>query len=127
MENKRYEPMVAATYPAAMAGLCLTTLAIISSKFCVSNWIVFLLSAASLAFITSSLFIFFHVVMVEWGESSNTQNQDKTLWWSISKYAFLIGIISVFIAIIIIFCNFCLTGFEIITHQNSSLPLHEPV
>jgi hypothetical protein len=127
METKRYEPMVAATYPAAMAGLCLTSLAIISSKFCVSTGIVFLLSAASLAFITSSFFIFLHVVLVEWGESSNTQNQDKTFWWSISKWAFLIGIIFVFIAIILIFCNFCLTGFEIITHQNSSLPLHEPV
>jgi len=127
MENKRYEPMIAATYPAAMAGLCLTTLAIISAQFYVSNWIAFLLSASSLAFITSSLFIFFHVVIVEWGESSNTQNQDKTLWWSISKWAFLIGIISVFIAIIIIFCNFCLTGFEICIHPNSSLPLHEPV
>jgi hypothetical protein len=115
MENKRYEPMIAATYPAAMAGLCLTALAIISSKFYVSKWIVFLLSVASLAFITSSLFIFFHVVMVEWGESSNTQNQNKTPWWSISKYAFLLGIISVFIAIILIFYNFCLTGFEIFT------------
>ena len=115
MENKRYEPMVAATYPAAMAGLCLTTLAIISSKFCVSKGIVFLLSAASLAFITSSFFIFLHVVLVEWGESSNTQNQDKTLWWSISKGTFLIGIILVFIAVILIFYNFCLTGFEIIT------------
>lgn len=127
MENKRYEPMVAATYPAAMAGLCLTSLAIISSKFCVSNGIVILLSAASLAFISSSFFIFLHVVLVEWGESSNTQNQDKTLWWSISKWAFLIGIVSVFIAIIIIFYNFCLAGFEIIAHPNSSLPLHEPV
>jgi len=127
MENKRYEPMVAATYPAAMAGLCLTTLAIISSQFYVSKWIVFLLSASSLAFIASSLFIFFHVVMVEWGESSNTQNQDKTLWWSISKWTFLIGIVFVLVAIFIIFCNFCLTGFEIITHPNSSLPSHGPV
>ena len=115
MENKRYEPMVAATYPAAMAGLCLTSLAIISSKFYVSKWIVFLLSAASLAFITSSFFIFWYVVLIEGGESSNTQNQDKTLSWSISKWAFLIGIVSVFIAIILIFCNFCLTGFEIFT------------
>lgn len=115
MENERYEPMIAATYPAAMAGLCLTTLAIISSKFYVSNWIVFLLSVASLAFITSSFFIFAHVVTTEWGESSNTQNHDKTFWWSISKWAFLIGIVSVFIAIILICCNFCLTGFEIFT------------
>ena len=115
METKRYEPMIAATYPAAMAGLCLTTLAIISSKFYVSKEIVFLLSAASLAFITSSFFIFAHVVTTEWGESSNTQNQDKTLWWPISKGTFLIGIILVFIAVILIFYNFCLTGFEIIT------------
>ena len=115
MENKRYEPMIAATYPAAMAGLCLTSLAIISAQFIVPKGIVFLLSAASLAFITSSFFIFLHVVLVEWGESSNTQNQDKTFWWSISKWAFLTGIIFVFIAIIIIFYNFCLTGFEIIT------------
>ena len=115
METRRYEPMIAATYPAAMAGLCLTSLAIISSKFYVSTGIVFLLSAASLAFITSSFFIFLHVVLVEWGESGNTQNQDKTLWWSIQKWAFLIGIISVFIAIILICCNFCLTGFEIFT------------
>lgn len=115
MENKRYEPMIAATYPAAMAGLCLTALAIISSKFYVSKEIVFMLSAASLAFITSSFFIFAHVVTTEWGESSNTQNQDKTLWWSISKWAFLIGIFFVFIAVIRIFCNFCLTGFVIIS------------
>ena len=127
MENKRYEPMIAATYPAAMAGLCLTSLAIISAQFIVPKGIVFLLSAASLAFITSSFFIFLHVVLIEWGESSNTQNQDKTLWWSISKWAFLIGIILVFIAVILIFYNFCLTGFEICTHPNSSLPLHEPV
>ena len=115
MENKRYEPMIAATYPAAMAGLCLTTLAIISSKFCVSKEIVFMLSAASLAFITSSFFIFAHVVTTERGESSNTQNLDKTCWWAISKWAFLIGIILVFIAVILIFYNFCLTGFEIST------------
>ena len=115
MENKRYEPMIAATYPAAMAGLCLTSLAIISSQFYVSNWIAFLLSASSLAFITSSFFIFAHVVTTEWGESRKTQNPDKTLWWSISKWAFLIGIVSVFIAIILICCNFCLTGFEIFT------------
>ena len=113
MENKRYEPMVAATYPAAMAGLCLTSLAIISAQFCVSKGIVFLLSAASLAFITSSFFIFLHVVVIEWGESSNTQNQDKTFWWSISKWAFLIGIVLVLVAIFLIFCNFWLTGFEI--------------
>ena len=127
MENKRYEPMVAATYPAAMAGLCLTSLAIISSKFYVSKWIVFLLSTASLAFIASSFFIFWYVVVVVGGELSNTQNQDKTLWWSISKWSFLIGIISVFIAIILISYNFCLTGFGIFTHPNSSLPLDAPV
>jgi len=130
METKRYEPMIAATYPAAMAGLCLTALAIISSKFFISKWIVFLLSAASLAFITSSFFIVWYAVRVlvegekssntqkqevEGRKSSNTQNQDKTLWWSISKCAFLTGIIFVFIAIIFIFCNFCLTGFEICT------------
>ena len=115
MESKKYEPMIAATYPAAMAGLCLTSLAIISSKFYVSKWIVFLLSVSSLAFITSSFFIFWHVVLVEWGESCNTQNQDKTFWWSISKWAFLIGIVFVFIAIILICCNFCLTDFEIFT------------
>jgi hypothetical protein len=115
MENKRYEPMIAATYPAAMAGICLTSLAIISSKFYVSKWIVFLLSVSSLAFIASSLFIFLHVVLVEWGESSNTKKQDKTFWWSILKWAFLIGIVFVFIAIILIFYNFCLTGFEIFT------------
>ena len=115
MENKRYEPMIAATYPAAMAGLCLTSLAIISSQFYVAKVIVFLLSSASLAFITSSFFIFLHVVLVEWGKSRNTQNQDENLWWSISKGAFLIGIFLVLVAIILIFCNFCLTGFEIFT------------
>ena len=115
METKRYEPMIAATYPAAMAGLCLTALAIISSKFYVSNVIVFLLSAAALALIASSFFIVLHVVLVEWGKSCNTQKQDKNLWWSISKGAFLIGIFFVFIAIILIFYNFCLTGFEIFT------------
>jgi len=113
MENKRYEPMIATTYPAAMAGLSLTSLAIISSKFYVSKWIVFLLSAASLLFISSSFFLFAHVVTTEWIKSSSTRNQDKTLWWSISKYAFLIGIIFVFIAISLIFYNFCLTGFFI--------------
>ena len=127
METKRYEPMIAATYPAAMAGLCLTTLAIISSQFYVAKVIVFLLVLASLAFITSSFSIFLHVVLVEWGKSHNTQKQDKNLWWTISKGAFLTGIILVFIAVILIFCNFCLTGFEICTHPNSSLPLHEPV
>ena len=111
MKNKGYEPMVAATYPAAMAGLCLTSLAIISSKFYVSKWIVFLLSAASLAFIASSFFVFLHVVT----RSTKAQNQDKTFWWVISACAFLIGIFFAFIAIILIFCNFYLTGFEIIT------------
>jgi hypothetical protein len=127
MENKRYEPMIAATYPAAMAGLCLTTLAIISSQFYVSKWIVILLSAASLAFITSSFSIFWNALLIVGGESRNTQNQDKTLWWSISKGAFLIGIVFVFIAIILIFYNFCLTSFELFTHPNSSLPSHAPV
>lgn len=125
MENKRYEPMIAATYPAAMAGLCLTSLAIISSHFYVSKGIVFLLSTSSLAFIASSLFIFLHVVTIEWGESSNTEKQVKTFWWSISKWAFLIGIVFVFIAISLIVYNFWLTDFEIITHPNSSLPSQE--
>ena len=115
METRRYEPMIAATYPAAMAGLCLTTLAIISSRFYVAKVIVFLLALASLAFITSSFSIFLHVVLVEWGKSHNTQKQDKNLWWSILKGAFLMGIILVLVAIVIIFCNFCLTGFEIFT------------
>jgi len=80
MENKRYEPMIATTYPAAMAGICLTTLAIISSQFYVSKVIVCLLAAASLAFITSSFFIFLHVVLIEWGESRSAEDQDKTSW-----------------------------------------------
>ena len=115
MGNKRYEPMIAATYPAAMAGLCLTALAIISSQFYVAKVIVCLLSSASLAFIISSFFILLHVVLVKGWQSSNTQNQDENLWWSISKGAFLIGIFLVLVAIVVIFCNFCLTGFEIFT------------
>ena len=126
MENKRYEPMIAATYPAAMAGLCLTSLAIISAQFIVPKWIVFLLSAASLAFIASSFSVFLYVATIK-NKSTNAQNQDKSFLWSISAGAFLIGIILVLLAIILIFCNFCLTGFEICTHQNSSLPLHESV
>ena len=106
--------MVTATYPAAMAGLCLTTLAIISSKFCVSTGIVFLLSAASLAFIVSSFSVFLYVATIK-NKSTNAQNQDKRFLWSISAGAFLIGIIFVLLAIFLIFCNFCLTGFEIIT------------
>ena len=121
MVNKRYEPMVAATYPAAMAGLCLTSLAIISSKFYVSVWIVFLLSTSSLAFIVSSFFVFLYVVTIK-RKSAKAQNQDKTFLWSISAGAFLIGIIFVLVAIFIIFCNFCLTGFEIFTPPNLSPP-----
>jgi hypothetical protein len=120
MGKERYEPMIAATYPAAMAGLCLTSLAIISSQFYISKLIIFLLTAASLAFITSSLCIFLHVVLVGGSESKNKQNQDKTWWWSISKLTFLLGIISVFVAICLIFCNFYLTDFEIPTCLNSS-------
>lgn len=65
--------MIATTYPAAMAGICLTTLAIISSQFYVSKVIVCLLVATSLAFITSSFFIFLHVVLIEGGGNHAAQ------------------------------------------------------
>lgn len=120
MENKRYEPMVAATYPAVMAGLCLTSLAIITSRFYLSKIIVFLLGTASLAFIVSSFSIFWFAVIIVGEESCDSQNQAKTVWWNISKWAFLFGIILIFLAIVLIFSSFCLAGFEIPTRLNSS-------
>ena len=105
--NDRIKPIIDSTYPALMAGLCLTFLAI-SPDILKSKCLVFSISTASLLFIISSFYIFRYSVNVEWGrnETKNEPLKDANpLSWKIGKWSFFFGIVLLLLSTIVVVYN----------------------
>ena len=105
--NDKIKPIIDSTYPALMAGLCLTFLSI-SPDILKSKFLVFSISTASLLFIISSFYIFIYSVNIEWGRNK-TKNEPledaKPLSWKIGKWSFFIGIVLLLLSTIVVVCN----------------------
>ena len=103
----KIKPIIDSTYPALMAGLCLTFLSI-SPDILKSKFLVFSISTASLLFIISSFCIFRYSVNIEWGknETENESLEDaKPLSWNIGKWSFFFGIFLLLLSTIIVVNN----------------------
>lgn len=105
--NDKIKPIIDSTYPALMAGLCLTFLSI-SPDILKSKFLVFSISTASLLFIISSFYIFRYSVNIEWGRNE-TENKsledDKPLSWKIGKWSFFFGIVLLLLSTIVVVYN----------------------
>lgn len=91
--HDRIKPIIDSTYPALMAGLCLTFLAISQIQ---STVLVILVSTASFLFILSSFYMLVHSVIIAWGkkpDENKPSKDDKSLSWKITKWTFFFGII----------------------------------
>jgi hypothetical protein len=84
----RIKPIIDSTYPALMAGLCLTFLSI-SPDALKTKWLMFFVSSASLSFTISSIFLFLYSLHVITSEETDKK---RDTFWSIMKYAFILGI-----------------------------------
>lgn len=102
--NDKIKPIIDSTYPALMAGLCLTFLSIFPD-FLKNKLLIFLISTASLLFILSSFFIFACSVNITW-RSKPVENKalksNKPIFWKIGKWTFFFGIFLLVIATILI-------------------------
>lgn len=98
------KPLIDSTYPALMAGLCLTFFAIspvTASKFAVS-----LVSTASLFFMISSICIFIQSVNNEWKTTPDeSQEYNKQSFWKLGKWTFFLGIVILVFATFLIVYN----------------------
>lgn len=83
------KPIIDSTYPALMAGLCLTFIGISQNQF-ETIWLTVAVSTASLLFIISSFCIFAYSVNNEWGQKPTDYKSSKL--WMIAKWSFFIGI-----------------------------------
>lgn len=96
------KPLIDSTYPAIMAGLCLTSLGlnqVISFNF----WLQPILALSSFLFIVSSMCIFANSVVINWGTKSNGVSEDKvTSFWKIGKWSFFLGVCLLLVAISLI-------------------------
>jgi hypothetical protein len=102
--SDKIKPIIDSTYPALMAGLCLTFLAI-SPDILKSKYLVFFVSTASLLFILSSFYVFVYSVNIEWGtkpSENKLTNNDKPLSWRIGKWTFFFGIVLLVIATLLV-------------------------
>ncbi len=98
--NEKLNPLINSTYPAAMAGLCLAFLGISQNQLNKIS-LHFLLSVASLFFITSSSSIFVLSVFFEW-DTGNKEKEIITFLWKMGRWSFLFGIIFLLIAIVLV-------------------------
>lgn len=87
-EIDRIKPIIDSTYPALMAGLCLTFLSI-SPDALKTKWLMFFVSTASLSFTISSIFLFLYSLKVVVSEKTDKK---RLMFWSIMKCAFILGI-----------------------------------
>ncbi len=90
----RIKPIIDSTYPALMAGLCLTFLSI-SPDALKTKLLMFFVSKASLSFIISSFFLFLYslnMVTSERTDKKKHSKDNKQLFWSIMKWTFFLGI-----------------------------------
>ncbi|MCK5633320.1 hypothetical protein KAH94_06195 [bacterium] len=95
----RIKPIIDSTYPALMAGLCLTFLAI-SPEILKDKILVFLVSTTSLLFIISSCSVFRYSLSVELGEIESSDNTNFS--WKIGKWAFTYGLVFLLISTLVI-------------------------
>lgn len=111
--NDRIKPIIDSTYPALMAGLCLTFLSI-SPNDLKSTWLVSLVSTASLFFIISSVYVFVYSVNIGWGKKTKekkSSKDDKPISWNIAKWSYFIGIVLLLLSTLIIVYNLWLYDF----------------
>lgn len=90
----RIKPIIDSTYPALMAGLCLTFLSI-SPDALKTEWLMFFVSTASLFFILSSISLFKYSLNIALGkktEANKSPKDEYPLSWSIAKWTFSLGI-----------------------------------
>ena len=97
----RIKPIIDSTYPALMAGLCLTFLSI-SPDALKTKWLMFFVSTASLTFTISSIFLFLYSLNIVTNEKTDKK---RAMYWSIMKYAFILGIFFLSLSTIDVVCN----------------------
>lgn len=103
----RIKPIIDSTYPALMAGLCLTFLSIFPDTIR-TKWLMFFVSTASLFFIISSISLFkysLNIVLSKKTDESKSSKDKYPLSWEIAKWAFILGIILLLLSTIDIFYN----------------------
>jgi|WetSurMetagenome_2_1015567.scaffolds.fasta_scaffold628774_1 hypothetical protein len=104
----KFKPLIDSTYPAIMAGLCLTSLGLNQVISC-NSLLQPILSLASFLFIASSACIFAHSVAIGRGINNDKVMEDKvTIFWKIAKWSYFYGICLLLAAILLV--NFYLLG-----------------
>ncbi len=117
--HDRIKPIIDSTYPALMAGLCLTFLAISPTQ---SKVLIALISTASFLFILSSFYLFVYSVYTVWGRETDddkSKKDAKSISWKIVKHSFFIGIVLLLISTLIVVCDLWL--FDLIQSLVSNL------
>ena len=122
--HDRIKPIIDSTYPALMAGLCLTFLAISQTQ---SKVLIGLISTASFLFILSSFYMFVYSVYTAWGEETSDDKYKKDvkpISWVIVKHSFFLGIILLLISTFIVVCDLWLFDLlQSLLSNLSGLPL----
>ncbi len=112
----RMKPLIDSTYPALMAGLCLTFFAI--SPVTTSKFTVGLVSTASLFFMISSICIFMQSVNDEWRKTPDvSEKYAAQSFWKLGKWTFFIGIVLLIFATFLVVYNLWISEF---LHQSIS-------
>lgn len=109
--HDRIKPIIDSTYPALMAGLCLTFLAISQIQ---NKLLIILISTASFSFVLSSFYTLVYSVYTVWGRKADDNKFTKDanlLSWKIVKYSFFFGIVLLLISTFIVVCDLWLSNF----------------
>lgn len=129
----RIKPIIDTSYPALMAGLCLTFLSI-SEEALRTEWLVISVSTASLSFIICSFSLFVYSLDILSGKETNAQKsykEDKSISWCIVKWTFFFGIILLLISTCIVVYNLWfhefLLSIELSNITNLKNPTNLPV
>lgn len=104
---ERIKPIIDSTYPALMAGLCLTFLSI-SPDTLKTKWLMFFVSTASLFFIISSISLFkysLNIALDKKTDGNKSPKDEYPLSWSIAKWTFSLGIIFLLLSISDVYLN----------------------
>lgn len=104
------KPLIDSTYPALMAGLCLTFFAI--SPVTTSKLTVSFVSTAALFFMISSICIFIQSVNNEWRKTPDEpQKYNIQSFWKLGKWTFFIGIVLLIFGTILVVYNLWISDF----------------
>ena len=107
--HDKIKPIIDSTYPALMAGLCLTFLAISQIQ---NKVLIILISTASFSFVSSSFYTLVYSVYTVWGRKADDNKSTKDanlLSWKIVKYSFFVGICLLLISTFIVVCDLWLS------------------